>query len=111
MQVSNPAAGDDGSTGCSKHHKTFGNCKYTSPKTGIKMTYDNVFSPVPTGPENTTKPDGTSGGTLAQQDPNCNSHGNALDDCDYTPAKSNLTIAYDKTYFNGATTNATYALT
>ena len=110
MQIRNESKGDDGSTGCSKHHKTFGHCKYTSPKTGIKMIYDNVFSPVPTGPENTTKPDGTSGGTLAQKDPNCTMHGTGVDDCNYKPADSNVTLAWDKTYFNNATTNATYAL-
>jgi len=38
-------------------------------------------------------------------------HGTSVDDCNYTPAKSNITLAWDKTYFNNATTNATYALT
>jgi hypothetical protein len=48
--------------------------------------------------------------SLAQKDPSCTMHGTGLDDCNYTPAKSNVTLAWDKTYVSGDKTNATYAL-
>jgi hypothetical protein len=48
--------------------------------------------------------------SLAQKDPNCTMHGTGLDDCNYNPAKSNVTLAWDKTYVSGDKTNATYAL-
>ena len=35
------------SSGCSKHHNNDANCLYKAPKTGIKMVYDNVFTPAP----------------------------------------------------------------
>ena len=55
-------------------------------------------------------PSAVKGASLAQKDPNCTMHGTGLDDCIYKPAASNVSHDYDKTYFNNATTNATYAL-
>lgn len=70
------------SSGCGKHHNNDKNCLYKGANTGIKMTYDNVVTPAPSGPLNETHADGTSGGTLMQvkalsaqkEEPNCNQH-------------------------------------
>ena len=40
------------SSGCSKHHNNDASCLYKGANTGIKMTYDHVFTPPAPPPAN-----------------------------------------------------------
>lgn len=82
------------------------------------MSSSNKEEPAAAPAAEAAAPAASAGGSasVATTNPSipCSSHqagvGTAADSCDYTPAPSNFTKAYGKTYVSGAKTNATYAL-